>query len=84
MQAVPQHNIGLLHCVDVLRGGLVGVWVAARANQGDHLGIWCDVLGSVGKVARSGEDGQLFVCAVAAISAAGIGIGVIAACSQAA
>ena len=67
-----------------MRGGLVGVWVAARANQGDHFCVRGDLLRGVGKIAGGGEDGEFVVPAVACAirTSRGIGTGVVAAGGQ--
>ena len=56
VEAIPKYEVGVLHSLDIVRGGLVGVRITAGADHGGDIGFGGEVGCGIGQVAGGGED----------------------------
>ena len=56
VEAIPEYEVGVLHSLNIVRGGLVGVRITAGADHSSDIGFGGEVGCSIGQVAGGGED----------------------------
>ena len=56
VEAIPEYEVGVLHSLNIVRGGLVGVRITAGADHSSDIGFGGEVGCGIGQVAGGGED----------------------------